>query len=106
MARSTSLVSLLAMKLWTNSSIHICQARSFRGTGAFLFDSVGLGEGMGVGDNCSMVGEDEGDGEGEGEGEGTGDGEATMIGGDVFCGVGDGVAGILVSVLFCERNAQ
>src|SRR2546423_2529720 len=86
------------MKLWTKSSIQICQERSFRGAGAFLFDSVELGDGMGVGDNCSTVG--------DGEGEGSGDGEATTSGGDVCCGVGNGVAGILVSLLFCDRNAQ
>src|ERR1051326_4196238 len=97
MARSTSLVSLLAMKLWTNSSIQTCQARPSRGTGAFLFVSGGVGEGLGsmvgVGDGSAGVGESGGDGVGTGVGEGR-------------VGIGVGVAGTITSVFFCARNAQ
>src|SRR2546423_6908653 len=94
MARSTSFVSLLAMKLWTNSSIHICQARLFRGAGAFRFDSVGLGDGSGVGfgDASSSLGD--GDGDGAGVATGVGDGSAE------YCGVGT------TSFFFCARHAQ
>src|SRR2546423_3998320 len=92
------------MKLWTNSSIQTCQARLVRGTGAFLFDSVGLGEGSGVGDDLSAVGEGEGEGDGDGEDDGIGDGEAMRIGGEVCCGVGDGAIGTTTSGFFCERK--
>ena len=71
-----------------------------------MFDSVALGEGLGVGDDCSAVGEGDGNGDGNGEGEGIGEGDATTMGDDVCGGVGDSVAGIPISVLFCERNAQ
>src|SRR3954471_8495801 len=77
MARSTSLVSLLAMKLWTKSSIHGCQARLPRAIGAFLFGSVGLGVGLssGVGVFSGSVGEGRGV-----TGIGEGDIGATMMG--------------------------
>src|ERR1041385_8115608 len=88
------------MKLWTNSSIHTCQARLFRGAGAFLFDSVGLGEGTGVGEDGSIVSE----GDGEGDGDGIGDGDAMRTGGEVCCGVGDGVTGTTTSIFFCGRK--
>src|SRR5205085_8015560 len=94
MARSTSFVSLLAMKLWTKSSIQTCQARLFRGPGAFLFDSAGLGDGLASGVGVTSIGV----GEGEGEASGTvGDGCADC------CGIG---VGETTSVFFCERIAQ
>src|SRR2546423_14857536 len=86
MARSTSFVSLLAMKLWTNSSIHICQARLFRGAGAFRFDSVGLGDGsgVGVGDASATLGDGDGDGAGVATGVGDGSGEYWGVGATSF----------------------
>src|SRR5437588_11194451 len=94
MARSTSFVSLLAMKLCTKSSIQTCQARLFRGPGAFLFDSVGLGDGLASGVGVSSIG--------------VGDGEDEAIGtvGDCCadcCGIGVGES---TSVFFCELIAQ
>src|ERR1700719_562628 len=58
------------MKLRTNSSIHTCQARLFRGDGAFLFGGVALGDsfisGVGVvpgalGDGVATTGSGLGD---------------------------------------------
>src|SRR2546423_15541824 len=86
------------MKLWTKSSIQTCQARLFRGTGAFRFDSAGLGEGLvsgvGVGEASTALG----DGEGMITGTDVDDGCAEI------CGTGVGLA--TTSVFFCERNAQ
>src|SRR5438270_8920278 len=84
------------MKLWTKSSIQTCQARLFRGPGAFLFDSVGLGDGLASGVGLTSIGAGEGDGEGEATG--------TVGGGCADC-CGIGVAET-TSVFFCERIAQ
>src|SRR5437588_4508441 len=82
------------MKLWTKSSIQTCQARLFRGPGPFLFDSVGLGDGLAYGVGVTSTGV----GDGEGEATGTvGDGCADC------CGIG---AAETISVFSCERIAQ
>src|SRR3954454_4491403 len=85
------------MKLWTKSSIQTCQARLFRGTGAFFFGSVGLGEGFTSGVGVGEIST------GLGVGEGI-TAVAVGNGAAVCCGVGVGPG--TTSVFFCARNAQ
>src|ERR1043166_4967933 len=86
------------MKLWTNSSIQTCQARLFRGAGAFFFGWVGLGDGLASGVGVGEISAGLGDGEGTMMAVAAGEGAA------VCCGVGAGVGA--TSVFFCGRNAQ
>src|SRR5438270_13231911 len=92
------------MKLWTNSSIQTCHARSFRDDGPLVL--VGLGEGFasGVGVISSAVGEAAGVGVRAGSADAVGKPATLGEGGAVSCGVG--VTGSTVSVFFCDRNAQ
>src|SRR4051812_38148662 len=86
------------MKLWTKLSIQTCQARLFRGTGAFFFGSVGLGEGFTFGVGVGEISTGLGDGEETATATGVGGGSA------VRCGIGVGVGA--TSVFFCGRSAQ
>src|SRR6266403_4596719 len=88
------------MKLWTNSSIHTCQARLFRGDGSFLVRNVALGEGEGVSSGVAVASGALGDGVGE-TGSGLGDACAVMIGATLRAGRGEGLG--VTALFFADR---